>query len=419
MEQPNLAMIPSGYSDRVLYSVIPNSSVGDFDVTRGTSSTRINKDGLIETITDHVPRLNYDLVNGVPSQCPSLLLEPQRTNVVPYSNDFSNSAWTKSASTIDSNTITSPDGTLNAVKLVENSANTEHAIFDNVITSTGDFSISIMVKASERSKVRVSNGSNSHRADFDLSNGTISNKVSLTSSDMISMPNDWYLCKISYNISSTAAQYMFLSLIDNSGNVSYQGDGSSGVYIYGAQLEVGSYSTSYIPTSGLAVTRSAEACNGAGNASTFNSEEGILFVEIAALTSSDTTNPFRDISISDGTINNTLIIYYQSATNTISVYINVGNVMVALGSTTSYTVTNFNKIAVRWKENDFRMYINGTLVYSDTSGASFSSGTLNRVNFDNAIGNDDFYGKCKDIRVYDTEGMTDTEINNLLTQLTQ
>ena len=57
--------------------------------------------------------------------------------------------------------------------------------------------------------------------------------------------------------------------------------------------------------------------------------------------------------------------------------------------------------------------------YSDTSGASFSSGTLNRVNFDNAIGNDDFYGKCKDIRVYDTEGMTDTEINNLLTQLTQ
>lgn len=416
MEQPNLAMIPSGYSDRVLYSVIPNSSVGDFDVTRGTSSTRVNKDGLIETITDHVPRLNYDLVNGVPSECPSLLLEPQRTNVVPYSNDFSNSAWTKSASTIDSNAIISPDGTLNAVKLVENSANTEHAVFDNVITGTGDFSVSIMVKASERSKVRVSNGSNSHRADFDLSNGTISNKVSLTSSDMISMPNDWYLCKISYNISSSAAQYVFLALIDNSGNVSYQGDGSSGVYIYGAQLEAGSYSTSYIPTSGLTVTRSAEACNGAGNASTFNSEQGILFAEIAALADDGTS---RIISLSDSSDTNRVHLFYNVSSNTVNVNYRVAGSSKAIMSFAVSDATIMQKIAYKWKSGNFELFVNGVNRGTSSNTTMMPANTMNQLAFNVGGGGLNFYGKCKDIRVYDTEGMTDTEITNLLTQLTQ
>jgi hypothetical protein len=346
-----------------------------------------------------IPRIDY--TNGEPS----ILLEPSRTNLVPYSNDFSNSAWTKSASTIDSNAIISPDGTSNAVKLVENSANTEHAIFDNVITSTGDFSISIMVKASERSRVRVSNGSNSHRADFDLSNGNISNKVSVTA-DMISMPNDWYLCKISYNISSTAAQYMFLSLIDNSGNVSYQGDGSSGVYIYGAQLEAGSYATSLIHTSGSAVTRSADAANNAGNSDLINSTEGVLYVEASSNYDSSHTNR---IAISDGTSSNRISLEWDETTeNRIRLHINTHSLL-------SYDAVDLsiqNKVAVKYAANDYAIWFNGREVVTQASGALPTG--MDVLEFTGAgLGSaGSFYGNAKSVMVF-KEALTDLELEKL------
>ena len=359
------------------------------------------KDYLKTTDRLDIPRIDY--TNGEPS----ILLEPSRTNLVPYSNDFSNSAWTKSASTINSNAIISPDGTSNAVKLVENSANTEHAIFDNVITSTGDFSISIMVKASERSRVRVSNGSNSHRADFDLSNGNISNKVSVTA-DMISMPNDWYLCKISYNISSTAAQYMFLSLIDNSGNVSYQGDGSSGVYIYGAQLEAGSYATSLIHTSGSAVTRSADAANNAGNSDLINSTEGVLYAEFKG----QNDNTFNYISVSDGGTTNYAAILCSDVDNEIAYRYYVSNSGVQIVTSVS-NLLEFNKIAVKWKVNDFSIYINGVQVGASTSGSVNSAGTLNNVSFARGTSNNTpFYGNFKSVMVF-KEALTDLELEKL------
>ena len=90
MAIPSLAMIPSGYKDGKVYSVLPSNGDGDFTFSRGSNATRVNKDGLIETITGDTPRLDYS-----DSSCPSLLLEPQSTNLIPYSEDFSNAAWVR------------------------------------------------------------------------------------------------------------------------------------------------------------------------------------------------------------------------------------------------------------------------------------------------------------------------------------
>ena len=75
-EKISLAQIPSGYKASTLYSVIPANGDGDFNFTRSSSATRVNKDGLIETVGTNVPRLDY-----TNSECPSLLLEPQRTQL--------------------------------------------------------------------------------------------------------------------------------------------------------------------------------------------------------------------------------------------------------------------------------------------------------------------------------------------------
>ena len=89
MIKPTLALIPSAYKPSTVYSVLPSDGVGDFDFTRAGEATRINKDGLIETVDSNVPRLNYPLIDGVVSGCPSLLLEPLRRNLIRYSEDFS------------------------------------------------------------------------------------------------------------------------------------------------------------------------------------------------------------------------------------------------------------------------------------------------------------------------------------------
>jgi hypothetical protein len=119
---PSLALIPSGYKASKVYSVLPTDGTGDFDFTRSGNATRVNSDGLIELVSTNVPRLNYPLIDGVVSGCPSLLLEPQRINVFQRSEEFSNAYWIKASVSSAISGFISPDGTLSAFKLVEDTS---------------------------------------------------------------------------------------------------------------------------------------------------------------------------------------------------------------------------------------------------------------------------------------------------------
>ena len=131
MAKPKLALIPAAQGDK-FYSVLPSSGVGDFDFTRSGGATRINSQGLIETVADGVSRLNYPLIDGKVVGCPSHLLEPQRTNLVPYSEDFTDSSWFFDDATLISNSVISPDGTQNASTLIGNTVNSRHHIASSV-----------------------------------------------------------------------------------------------------------------------------------------------------------------------------------------------------------------------------------------------------------------------------------------------
>lgn len=231
-----------------------------FTFDRAGSATRVNKEGLIEVVSNNEPRIDFkDSSEG------SLLLEPSRTNLFPYSEDFSNDAWEKNQSSIVSNAIVSPNGTLNASKLVEDSSNNFHRIIENVNTTIGTFSHSVFAKAGERKYFVLRNNINGSNinACFDLENGVVVYN-GFDEAKIENYGNGWYRCSI-VEIDTSGGLTSF-SLMTSNNEVtsnsipSYQGDGTSGVYIWGAQVEQGSYATSYIPTSGGVVTRVAESC---------------------------------------------------------------------------------------------------------------------------------------------------------------
>jgi len=152
-----------------------------------------------------------------------------------------------------------------------------------------------------------------------------------------------------------------------------------------------------------------DAGTNCGTVNDFNSEEGTLFVEMRALVDDGIA---KYISISDGTTNNRVIIYYLGI-STIGVVLRVNGGVSVLYTDNSHTVTDFNKIAFKWKENDFSLWINGINVYNDNSGIVFPIGTLNTLQLadGNGIGNT-LEGEIKKLHVYKTV-LTDAQIQAL------
>ena len=414
MDIPSLFMIPSAVSSGKVHSVFPNSTDADFDFARSSTATRVNSDGLIETVASGQARLNYEIEGGLVNTKPSLLLEPSSTNTITYSENFSQ--WTIDGQTsVVSNSIISPDGTLNATKLIAGSTSARQAIkLSN--TSTGNLAISVFAKKGEYTTLQFTDGRQAQAfVNFDLNNGVVGSSNTMNG-QITNLGNNWYRCVATYN-SPLNMNNLKIAIAESPTSVrlaQFSGNDSDGLYIYGAQVEVLSYPTSYIPTNGSTQTRAAETCNGAGTSSILPSEEGILYAEIAALANDGTE---RQISLSDGSSStNKVSILYTSTTNQIKAFVRGGG-SVSLNAT--HTLSNalqFNKIALKYKVNDFSLYVNGTEVLSDTSGAIPTA--LSDLSLDDADGTQDFYGKIRDIRVYNTKEMTDSEVDILLTKIT-
>jgi len=380
----------------------------EFDFSRGSIATYVGKDGLIKSAASDVPRIDFsDSTNG------ALLLEPSRTNLLSYSEDFSNAYWNKFGSSVASG-FTSPDGASNAYKLVEDSANTQHGLLRSNFPINVQRTLSVFAKKGENDRVFISDYNKfgyTIGVIFNLSSGIVesnqNNSVYLNPK-IESYLNGWYKCSVTWTNTTGLTVPFFGNAI--SGTNLYQGDGVSGIYVFGATFEEASYATSYIPSlSGSATTRLADVCNNSGSAQDFNSEEGVLYAEIAAL-ADDLTNRF--ISLTDGTQNNSVCIFYGGgSSNFIRSEIKSNNVTQAELTTTSYPITNFNKIAVKYKGNDFALWVNGVEVATDTSGSTPIG--LNDLSF-NRANILDFYGKTKNLKVFN-HALTDEQLAVLTT----
>jgi hypothetical protein len=235
----SLLLIPSGYKSGKVYCQKPTDGDGDLTFTRASSATRVNSDGLIESVATGVPRLDYSQ-----GSCPSLLLEPQRTNLVLYSEEFDNASWEKTNTTITANSTTSPDGNTTADKIVETTANGEHNVRQDsglsVLSTT--YTFSIYAKSSERSFLQFVgvSGIASSRANFNLSNGTLGAVDASINASIINAGNGWYRCIVTATSNSVGVLRNQWNIITSSTSARverYTGDGTSGLFLWGAQLE--------------------------------------------------------------------------------------------------------------------------------------------------------------------------------------
>ena len=413
-DKASLVQIPSGTKSGTLYSVLPANGNGDFTHARASSATRVNKDGLIESVASGVPRLDYPLLDGVVQDCPALLLEPSRTNQHLSSEDFSGYAGANF--TVVPNDATSPDGNVSADFIKENSGvNQKYFYKDSSITSGLEYTQSIFIKSNGTRYFQITGSTGfdtGMRVNFDLEVGEITLNVNANDASIIEYPDGWYRVSVTDTATTTTTGRMVYALIgsaDAGRLASYSGVTTEGVYAWGAMLEVGDYSTSYIPTTTASVTRSDDACNGAGTSAEFNDSEGVLFAEIQAL-ANDTT--FRQMSINGGTTN-TVRILYGTTSNQIRGFVQVASSTVADLSFISNDITTNSKIAVKYKENDFALWVNGFEADTDSTGVSFGAGTLNSFDFnDNGSGGSPFYGKTKQLMTFKT-ALTDSELEQI------
>jgi len=391
--QPKLAMIPSGYKDGKLYSALPTDGAGDFDITRGSDATRINKDGLIETVTGNTPRLNYPLIDGVVNGCPSLLLEPQTTNLITQSNQF-DTTWISVNVTL--NSIQTGVGGSNDAWEATSTSGVDYLRY-NSSNWLGDTTFSVYAKAGTLNSILMTGFGNTY---FNLETGVVGTS-SADSAKMESMGNGWYRCSVVGNTSPSQVR-LYPSDSENTNAI-------GSIYIQNSQVEQSSYATSYIPTSGSAQTRLADTASKTVPDGVINSSEGTWFFNIADLANG---TDYKQLSISNESYNNNITIFSTTVKNKYVVQaISGGSTQVNVTLTLADT-TAFNKIAIKWKLNDFAIWINGVEVYTNSSYAVISESILYRVAFSGFSGASIFYGKCKDLRVYKT-ALTALEIETL------
>lgn len=341
--------------------------------TRASSATRVNASGLIETVSSNVARLNYDPVTlaGL-----GLLVEDQRTNLMLYSEQLDNATWAKVRSSISANAATSPDGTSNADKLVEDTtASDNHLVRQAVTFAAAQYTRTVYLKADGRSWARLQVGSVAS-CYYDLTNGA-TGTVSGTGSPSASITNagnGWWRCILTFTATAAALDCAILTATGNGGDV-YTGDGSSGILIWGDQVEAGAFATSYIPTTSAQVTRAADVpvISGADFSAFFNATEGSIYVAHDFPLS----NNAEPVCIDDGTSANSLEIYRSSATR-LNGWCQSGGVNQADIQSQALTGTRKKSVLV-YKANAFSFCVDGGTPVADTSGSVPTGLTTMRI----------------------------------------
>ena len=359
---------------------------------------------------DNVPRIDY-----TGGGCPHILSEPQRTNLITYSEEISQYSKTSGVTVID-NSTTSPDGATNASKVTKSGQSANDRVYINnlVILDATDYSISAFIKNSDVVSGGVStisarnNGGILFRQGYEWDGSDLSITSSFgggtrTNVLLEDFGNGWWKIGFSFTSDSTSADIECDVDREN-------GTDTTAIFLWGAQLEEGSYPTSYIPTSGASVTRNQDQFTRDGISSLINSTEGVLFVEMAAL-ADDGTN--RYLSINDGTINNYVYFRFMTTSNRVLMRTVVSGVTINTLQITISDTTAFNKYAIKWKSGDYAFWINGVEELVDPSATVFSADVLNRIDFSFPTG-DNFPAKIKQLQVYPS-ALSDAELTTLTT----
>jgi len=324
-----------------------------------------------------IPRIDFS--DGVGA----LLLEGQRSNLITYSEDWTQSVWVKRGFEVNNTTEQGPLGTSNAIKITENNTDNNPALYFNPdITDGTDRTFSVWGKASENIDIAL------------CTQGS-------TLNDTISLTTEWQKFEVTSNVNTYLGPHIGgFSTIPRGCGVTF--------YFAMPQQEAGSYATSYIKTEGSTVTRTADVANNCGSEQDFNSEEGVLYAEIKTTNSDSTLN----ISLSDGTNVEYIkfIIVSSSATIRAEIGYSGGNNSIPYYG---YSYGDIIKMAFVYSASEFKFFVNGNQQGSTIISHTLPS-NLSSLQFDRGDGSAPFYGKVRSVK-YFPEALTDEQLENLTT----
>lgn len=384
MSNPSLLCVPYRFKTSKLYSQIPDSGLGDFVVTRSASNsaTRVNAAGLIETVADNVPRLDYPL-GGITAGCPALLVEPSAANGILNSSDLTGANWnvgvnlTRAAASIvglngaNLTVVTAGSGVGSSVGSNVRSAN------DISLTSGVTYTISFFVRITGTHTIAgyyvpiTGAAAGALGGGFDVSGafptGVVYGTANVT--NRIRRVEAWgggvFRCSETFTMGANGLlTNIFLAPIAVVNNQANSAIGTQLAFA-GPQVEQGSLPTSFIPTAASPVTRGAETISKTGVSSLIGQTEGTIYFEIARLSADKCF-----FSLSNAGDNTNSIRIETTSVGNLDVVIRVSNVItIQITSLSALNIGQFHKVAFGYRQNDCALYINGVLQGTDTSGA--------------------------------------------------
>ena len=314
----------------------------------------------------------FDPVTG---ECLGRSVWESRTNLLTYSEDFTDAAWAKSDSTISGNQLIAPDGTLTADKLIASATTAAHEIVQSITPAAATYTLSFFAKAGEYRYIQCSNTLvGTQFINFDLVGGVVGSS-SVYTGTITSVGNGWFRCTAT--VASAGGTFgQRISLITTLTAVrreSFLGDGYSGIYIWGAMLESGAFATPYTPTVAAQVTRVADSAvmTGVNFSSWFNPEQGCFYVQ----GSSNNTANARYLMTTATAGDNRFMVYTDGASG-ITASVTTNGATQALLARTGLTITNNNAFALSYNTDDFKAVGNGGVVGTDTAGVVPVANTL-------------------------------------------
>jgi hypothetical protein len=322
-----------------------------------------------EGITDNLPRLDYS--GG--ASCPSLLLEPSRTNLLANSEYFG--AWNNTTYpvTITSNSATSPDGNTNATLITPTSGSNRHATRDlNVSAVSGTtYTLSAFFKKAVSRYVVIGDSGDSlwRLVTADLDEGTITNETNATGT-IEPYENDWYRVTCTFTRTNAGSVQTFLGAAPTDTNTSAPtfDDTSLTTYVYGAQCEAGNYATSIIPTYGTSASRAADVCNKTSITDLIGQTEGSVFFEFVFNGMSNTNGAIYPLLLSNGSASERFEFVVSSAKALVVYALDNSSIVGEVRTSNSYMVEGTRyKVGVSYSTGGgLNLYINGTLIATDT-----------------------------------------------------
>ena len=368
------------------YAVEPTSGrylAREFTVNRNSSKWVLGSDGYLYEVPADQPALEY-YSDGT---FRGALVEPQSINLCKQSEDIG-TIWAKSNdTTVTTNAANAPDGTSTADKLGDDGATgTGNVWVSQAITVSVNtkYTASVFLKSDGLSFALLQadgyDGIAQANQFFGLSGaGSTGTGTNLDDSRIEAYPNGWYRCSITWTQGAADTSFTFRVWVANSiSSLTVDLDGTSSIFVWGAQVEASPIATSYIPTTTGSVTRVKDDIYLTSASSLIGQTEGTLFVEVDW---QDSGNDQIILETDDGTLNNRIAIYNNSSNNQLRMFVNSNNVVLTNQGQSSTAYTGIQKIAFAYKTDDFELYRNGASISSDTSGSLASLGTLTDVDF--------------------------------------